>query len=64
MTVGYTLVMMDGLLAVPLILAAFFYPLQVLALVVVLAVVSLGWIRGLRALAQDGTRHISEAGKA
>jgi hypothetical protein len=41
---GYALLLMDGLLAVPLIMAAFFYPLQVLAFVVVLAVVSLaGW---------------------
>ena len=38
--------MMDGLLVVPLIMAAFFYPLQVLALVVVLAVVSLAGYEG------------------
>jgi hypothetical protein len=38
---GFALLMMNGLLAIPLIFAAFFYPLQVLALVVVLAVVSL-----------------------
>jgi hypothetical protein len=39
---GYALLMMDGLLAVPLIFAAFFYPLQVLAFVAILAVISLG----------------------
>ena len=38
---GLSLLMMDGLLALPLIMAAFFYPLQALAVVVVLAVVSL-----------------------
>jgi len=43
---GLALLMMDGLLAVPLIMAAFFYPLQVLALVVVLAVVSLAGYEG------------------
>ena len=43
---GLSLVMMNGLLAVPLLFAAFFYPLQVLALVVVLAVVSLGGYEG------------------
>ena len=43
---GLGLVMMNGLLAVPLMMAAFFYPLQVLALVVVLAVVSLAGYEG------------------
>jgi hypothetical protein len=43
---GFALVMMDGLLAVPLIMAAFFYPLQVLALVVVLAVLTLAGYEG------------------
>ena len=43
---GMSLVMMNGLVAVPLIMAAFFYPLQVLALVVVLAVVSLAGYEG------------------
>ena len=43
---GMSLVMMNGLVAVPLILAAFFYPFQVLALVVVLAVVSLAGSEG------------------
>jgi len=43
---GFALLMMDGLLVVPLIMAAFFYPLQVLALVVVLAVVSLAGYEG------------------
>ena len=43
---GHSLVMMNGLLAIPLLFAAFFYPLQVLALVVVLAVVSLGGYEG------------------
>jgi hypothetical protein len=38
--------MMNGLLAVPLILAAFFYPFQVLAIVVVLAVASLAGYEG------------------
>jgi len=38
--------MMDGLLAVPLIMAAFFYPLQVLAFVVVLAVISFAGYEG------------------
>ena len=37
---GFALLLMDGLLAVPLIMAAFFYPLQVLAFVVVLAVLT------------------------
>ena len=36
---GYSLVMMDGLLAIPLIFAAFFYPFQVLGIIVVLAIV-------------------------
>jgi hypothetical protein len=43
---GLYLVMMDGLLAVPLIMAAFFYPFQVLALVVILAVVSFAGYEG------------------
>jgi hypothetical protein len=43
---GFSLVMMNGLLAVPLIMAGFFYPLQVLAFVVVLAVVSLAGYEG------------------
>ena len=43
---GMSLVMMNGLVAVPLILAAFFYPFQVLALVVVLAVVSVAGYEG------------------
>jgi hypothetical protein len=43
---GFSLVMMNGLLAVPLLFAAFFYPLQVLAIVVVLAVVSLAGYEG------------------
>ena len=43
---GLSLLMMDGLLAVPLIMAAFFYPLQVLAFVVVLAAVSLAGYEG------------------
>jgi hypothetical protein len=43
---GFSLVMMNGLLAVPLIMAAFFYPLQVLAFVVVLAFVSLAGYEG------------------
>ncbi|HZM92885.1 MAG TPA: hypothetical protein VFB92_05670 [Vicinamibacterales bacterium] len=43
---GLSLVMMNGLLAIPLLFAAFFYPLQVLALVAVLAVVSLGGYEG------------------
>ena len=43
---GFSLLMMDGLLAVPLIMAAFFYPLQVLAFVVVLAAVSLAGYEG------------------
>ena len=43
---GFALLMMDGLLAVPLIMAAFFYPLQVLSVVVVLAVLSLGGYEG------------------
>jgi hypothetical protein len=43
---GFSLLMMDGLLAVPLIMAAFFYPLQALAFVVVLAVVSLAGYEG------------------
>jgi hypothetical protein len=38
---GLSLLMMDGLLAVPLIMAAFFYPLQVLAVVVGVGIVSL-----------------------
>jgi len=43
---GFSIVMMNGLLLVPLIFAAFFYPFQVLALVVVLAVVSLAGYEG------------------
>ena len=43
---GFSLVMMNGLLAVPLLMAAFFYPLQVLALVVVLTVVSFAGYEG------------------
>ena len=56
---GFALLMMDGLLAVPLIMAAFFYPLQVLAFVVVVAVVS--W-RDTRATSSGGsvTRLISD----
>ena len=43
---GFSLVMMNGLLAVPLIFAGFFYPLQVLAFVVVLAVLSFAGYEG------------------
>ena len=43
---GLSLVMLDGLLAVPLIMAAFFYPLEVLTLVAVVAVVSLAGYEG------------------
>lgn len=43
---GMSLLMMDALLAVPLIMAAFFYPLEVLAFVVVVAVVSLAGYEG------------------
>jgi hypothetical protein len=43
---GFALVMMDGLLLVPLIMAAFFYPLEVLAAVAVLAVISLAGYEG------------------
>jgi hypothetical protein len=43
---GMALLMMDALLAVPLIMAAFFYPLQVLAFIVVVAVVSLAGYEG------------------
>jgi hypothetical protein len=43
---GFSLLMMDGLLAIPLIFAAFFYPFQVLGIVVVLAVVSLAGYEG------------------
>ena len=43
---GLSLLLLDGLLALPLIMAAFFYPLQALAVVVVLAVVSLAGYEG------------------
>ncbi|HET9363287.1 MAG TPA: hypothetical protein VFO58_26245 [Vicinamibacterales bacterium] len=43
---GLSLLMMDALLAVPLIMAAFFYPLQVLAVLLVIAVVSLAGYEG------------------
>jgi len=43
---GFSLVLVNGLLAVPLIMAAFFYPLEVLAIVVVIAVVSLAGYEG------------------
>jgi hypothetical protein len=43
---GMALLMMDALLLVPLIMAAFFYPYEVLAFVVVLAVVSLAGYEG------------------
>ena len=43
---GFSLLMMDGLLAIPLIMAAFFYPLQALAGLVVVAVVSLAGYEG------------------
>jgi hypothetical protein len=43
---GMSLLMMDALLAVPLIMAAFFYPFEVLAFVVVVAVVSLAGYEG------------------
>jgi hypothetical protein len=43
---GLALVMMNGLLAIPLIFAAFFYPLQVLAFVVILAVISFAGYEG------------------
>ena len=38
---GFSLLMMDGLLVVPLIMAAFFYPYEVLAIVAVMAGVTL-----------------------
>jgi hypothetical protein len=43
---GLALIMMDGLLLVPLIMAAFFYPLEVLAVVAVVAVLSLAGYEG------------------
>ncbi|HKE87538.1 MAG TPA: hypothetical protein VKB50_27460 [Vicinamibacterales bacterium] len=44
---GMSLVMMDGLLLVPLVMAAFFYPVQVLILVAVLLVVTFAIYEGL-----------------
>ena len=44
---GMSLLMMDGLLLVPLVMAAFFYPVQVLILVVVLLVVTFAIYEGL-----------------
>jgi hypothetical protein len=55
---GLALVMMNGLLAIPLIFAAFFYPLQVLALVVVLAVVSLVGYEGYVIWRKKHPRHV------
>jgi len=43
---GLSLLMIDGLLAVPLIMAAFFYPLEVLALLAIVAIVSLAAYEG------------------
>ena len=43
---GFALLMMEGLLLVPLIMAAFFYPFEVLAAVAVVAVVSLAGYEG------------------
>ena len=44
---GMALLWMDGLLLVPLIMAAFFYPLQVLALIGALVVVTLMAYEGM-----------------
>jgi hypothetical protein len=43
---GFSLLMMDGLLLVPLIMAAFFYPLQVLVFVAILAVITFAGYEG------------------
>jgi hypothetical protein len=43
----FSLLMMDGLVLVPLIMAAFFYPVLVLILVVALLVVSLAVYEGI-----------------
>jgi len=43
---GFALLMMDGLLAIPLIMAAFFYPLEALVGLGVVAVVSLAGYEG------------------
>ena len=44
---GMSLLMMDGLLLVPLIMAAFFYPIPVLAIVGVLLIVTFGVYEGV-----------------
>ena len=44
---GMSLLMMDGLLLVPLIMAAFFYPAQVAVLVGVMLVVTLAIYEGM-----------------
>jgi len=45
---GFALVWIDGLLFIPLAMAAFFYPLQVAELVAASLVVSLGIYEGVR----------------
>ena len=55
---GMSLLMMDALLAVPLIMAAFFYPLEALAFVVVVAVVSLAGYEGYVLWRKRHPRHI------
>jgi len=45
---GFALVWIDGLLFIPLAMAAFFYPLQVAELVVAGLVVTLGIYEGVR----------------
>ncbi len=48
---GFSLLLMDGLLLVPLIMAGFFYPVQVLIAVGVIVVLTVAAYRGARALA-------------
>lgn len=55
---GLSLVMLDGLLLIPLIFALFFYPLQVLSAIGILAVLTLAGYEGFVVWRRKHPKHV------
>ena len=55
---GLSLVMLDGLLLIPLVFAAFFYPVEVLTVVGIVAVVGLAGYEGYVVWRKRHPRHV------